>query len=1011
MQLSSLRKSTVGKSVLVDEPTIIMFFPSSFQKVWKSIYNTGFLLGNCRGIVVPNKNIFFNNKKLIKGKIHFLEMKKQMVELKNVIKKLQVLPSIKSDNKVELEKTSSISKGNKFYFYDLTLLKDGIEYIQDKFPERKLISIFFNELNKKYNEIKEEHPTSNVLLVFDVQNKNDFIYNILVNIRKIKSIHKDDISKVFFDKFLFVSLNGKLIPVAEYVDKEFVPNLQMINRLDSFIEAKESAEEINGVPAISDKEVDDEVTSIIPSTSVASKIIDSLKDPFAFSNIDQQRKNFVEVEPGRKSQIVKPDAPPKVNALSIKATPENDNVKIELDAKTLTKVMKYYKVTNPDVIANIKTAIDKYINETGEVPTKANAEKLVLKAVNRSLHGTDEIDETYLANPALLFNQLKNLDVFSVPLEFPKKTESLPFEINEVVTLKSTTGQFRQKLEFMQNIHENIEKVFKSLEKQQHHPIKINNITHKYIDTDTDRYIEYTINVSNLDGNKKTYDLKLNIPTVINDKYFKLGGNRYIFATQQHLKPLTHTDKFDVRFLTNYAIIRLSVENLKFNVADINDILNYIQQRYPNLIVSASDKEVAFNDGDKIYLVGESVYDGLNSTIVYDENNNLVDKKGIYQFKNNNRFEFLYDLVLEKIQRVNIEDKLTKTKKSIPYIAVYMSGIKIPFIIFMWFQKGLLSTLNQFGINYAIVDDEPATGDIFLELEDGKYLALYPSTIREKLIVNGLLVQRIKYPIKSLDDPEEIAQHINNTYGARTIFLINNLVSNIIDPITNELLEYENYPTNLPGILAGPALDMLLNKKPDQLTDLKLYRTRMSEIVLRILYKQLSRAANSYSHKVDFGDSDAKLMIVPDYVINEFLNKNPPDQSVEKTAGSMLTLSQSVNPIDELLLSSKVIKLGPGGLRSKDELKPAHRNIHVSHIGNMSAIATPESADVGITTHHTLSPLITNKYGSYGLKDPDSLTGWDTLAINEALIPLSSEVYSDRLVLATTHSGQVNGVA
>ena len=115
--------------------------------------------------------------------------------------------------------------------------------------------------------------------------------------------------------------------------------------------------------------------------------------------------------------------------------------------------------------------------------------------------------------------------------------------------------------------------------------------------------------------------------------------------------------------------------------------------------------------------------------------------------------------------------------------------------------------------------------------------------------------------------------------------------------------------------------------------------------------------------------------------------------------------------IQQLLLSSKVIKLGPGGLRSKDELKPAHRNIHVSHIGNMSAIATPESADVGITTHHTLSPLITNKYGSYGLKDPDSLTGWDTLAINEALIPLSSEVYSDRLVLATTHSGQVNGVA
>ena len=65
-------------------------------------------------------------------------------------------------------------------------------------------------------------------------------------------------------------------------------------------------------------------------------------------------------------------------------------------------------------------------------------------------------------------------------------------------------------------------------------------------------------------------------------------------------------------------------------------------------------------------------------------------------------------------------------------------------------------------------------------------------------------------------------------------------MANIIDPITKELLTYENYPTNLPCILAGPALDMLLNKKPDPLTDLKLYRTRMSEIILRILYKQLS---------------------------------------------------------------------------------------------------------------------------------------------------------------------------
>ncbi len=47
-------------------------------------------------------------------------------------------------------------------------------------------------------------------------------------------------------------------------------------------------------------------------------------------------------------------------------------------------------------------------------------------------------------------------------------------------------------------------------------------------------------------------------------------------------------------------------------------------------------------------------------------------------------------------------------------------------------------------------------------------------------------------------------------------------------------------------------------------------------------------------------------MLIPEYVINEFLGRNPPDQSVEKTAGSVIELTQSVNPIDELILSSKV---------------------------------------------------------------------------------------------------------
>ena len=94
-----------------------------------------------------------------------------------------------------------------------------------------------------------------------------------------------------------------------------------------------------------------------------------------------------------------------------------------------------------------------------------------------------------------------------------------------------------------------------------------------------------------------------------------------------------------------------------------------------------------------------------------------------------------------------------------------MSGVRIPFIIYMWKQMGLLSTLNRFSIDYEITEDRGETGDVIIELADNKFLILRPDTIRERLLVNGLLVNKIRYPITNLDSPDEIVQHITDTYG------------------------------------------------------------------------------------------------------------------------------------------------------------------------------------------------------------------------------------------------------
>ena len=148
----------------------------------------------------------------------------------------------------------------------------------------------------------------------------------------------------------------------------------------------------------------------------------------------------------------------------------------------------------------------------------------------------------------------------------------------------------------------------------------------------------------------------------------------------------------------------MSVENLKFNVSDINDILLYIQQRYPNLLVSADTEHAEFENGDKIYFAGNQVLETIDRDIIIDpETNKIIDKKNPNSNIKQQRFEFLFDFILTKIHEVNPEDNLTKTKKSIPYISLYMSGLKIPLIIYAWYQYGLLTALNRFSIDYSSI--------------------------------------------------------------------------------------------------------------------------------------------------------------------------------------------------------------------------------------------------------------------------------------------------------------------
>jgi len=76
------------------------------------------------------------------------------------------------------------------------------------------------------------------------------------------------------------------------------------------------------------------------------------------------------------------------------------------------------------------------------------------------------------------------------------------------------------------------------------------------------------------------------------------------------------------------------------------------------------------------------------------------------------------------------------------------------------------------------------------------------------------------------------------------------------------LLQFENLPTNLVSLASTTAVDQLLNKKIDSLSDLKIYRSRLSEVILNSVYKVIKIAQNTYRQKVLTGDENAAVFLI-----------------------------------------------------------------------------------------------------------------------------------------------------
>jgi hypothetical protein len=141
------------------------------------------------------------------------------------------------------------------------------------------------------------------------------------------------------------------------------------------------------------------------------------KNLYITQNLTKLPGYFVEDEISAKEQIVEPkqeeekEITPKDNVakdlvkdlsgeIKTKTKIDDDGtVNVEINTNQLKKVLKNYDIDDPTILSNVKTAIDKYLSKDKGKLKQDEAEILILKAINKTIHGTEELREKYVDNP------------------------------------------------------------------------------------------------------------------------------------------------------------------------------------------------------------------------------------------------------------------------------------------------------------------------------------------------------------------------------------------------------------------------------------------------------------------------------------------------------------------------------------------------------------------------------------------------------------------------------------
>lgn len=503
----------------------------------------------------------------------------------------------------------------------------------------------------------------------------------------------------------------------------------------------------------------------------------------------------------------------------------------------------------------------------------------------------------------------------------------------------------------------------------------------KVEDTSDTLTLKETYTVTFEDDRRMRHTLKFALPKFIDDKFMYINGNKKSIQTQIFAYPVVKTGPDEVQICTNYNKIFIRRYGNKFN-KNIEKLKKLMED----------DKTISFTYGCNSS-ANENHLTSLEYDILADQYNEIIIGKGHFIFNANRLDELMKGVESSSLDKTlvgyespnmkpiyyehkkdSVDDLVTlmmtyATDEQREKFGSYSSGKKfvhtkatimaknIPVVILISFFEGLDTVIRKFNDPTVVFSDKKNLGDNYnyIKFADG-YLCYPMSNMEACLMFNGFTeFNTSAYTFAEMNQKETYLEIFDIVAGSSYIAgALVNYYDFMIDPITLEILQTLDYPTDIVSLIIF-ANNMLADNQYVTDIDLHNYRLRSNEVVSAILYKNIARAYARYRSTAN-NPNPVKMTMDENAVIKELM--------ALPTVEDYSTLT----PMVELHKASLASMKGANGMNLDRAYKEDKRAYHDSMIG-VFAISTDIAANCGKIRQLVVEPTVINARGFMDLNN------------------------------------------